>query len=246
MRTLIIILIISQFIAAQHIEESKITCSHAFTAENLSTSKISHAKSQSDYDVTFYNIDLQIFPDNKSISGSVGIFGESLINDLTNIEVNLSDHMDVDSVKTLTGVSLNYNHINNIVNIELANIVGLNNEFKFVIFYQGSPQSTGFGSFKFDTVYNKPMISTLSEPYGARDWWPCKDTPLDKADSVNISVKVPKEFVVASNGLRKNVIDNGDWKTYYWEERYPIATYLVSLAIYPYLELTDWYKYNPF
>ena len=28
------------------------------------------------------------------------------------------------------------------------------------------------------------MIWTLSEPYGARDWWPSKDLNTDKADSV--------------------------------------------------------------
>ena len=71
------------------------------------------------------------------------------------------------------------------------------------------------------------MISTLSEPYGARDWWPCKATLLDKADSVDISVKVPNEFVVASNGLLVGEEVDGEWKTYHWEERYPIATYLI-------------------
>ncbi|NHZ85264.1 MAG: T9SS type A sorting domain-containing protein [Planctomycetia bacterium] len=88
------------------------------------------------------------------------------------------------------------------------------------------------------------MIFSLSEPYGARDWWPCKDTPNDKADSVDISLEVPTGLIAASNGKLIETEVNGNWTTYHWQERYPIATYLVSVAIHPYTVFYDWY-YSP-
>ncbi|MCB0284807.1 MAG: T9SS type A sorting domain-containing protein, partial [Calditrichaeota bacterium] len=86
-------------------------------------------------------------------------------------------------------------------------------------------------------------VWTLSEPYGAKYWWPCKDTPIDKADSVDIVVTVPENQIVASNGTLVSDIFNGDGsRTFHWQEKYPIATYLVSLAIAPYAHFTDTYN----
>jgi aminopeptidase N len=88
------------------------------------------------------------------------------------------------------------------------------------------------------------MIWTLSQPFGARAWWPCKDVPSDKADSVDIKVTVPDSLIVASNGtlVRKETKEN--LTTYEWRERYPIVTYLVSLAIHPFTVYYDQYLYN--
>ena len=54
-----------------------------------------------------------------------------------------------------------------------------------------TPGSSGFGSFEFGTQdgycqKESLMIWSLSEPYGASEWWPCKDTPADKADSSDV------------------------------------------------------------
>ncbi len=88
------------------------------------------------------------------------------------------------------------------------------------------------------------MIWTFSQPWGARSWWPCKDIPSDKADSLDMRVTVPVNMVVASNGSLKQTTITGNEATYLWHEKYPIATYLVSLAIYPYEVHYDDYLYN--
>ena len=68
-------------------------------------------------------------------------------------------------------------------------------DFTINIFYHGHPVATGFGSFNFDEYQGVNHIWTLSEPYGARDWWPCKDDPSDKADSIDIYITVPNEQI---------------------------------------------------
>ena len=98
------------------------------------------------------------------------------------------------------------------------------------VWYQGVPDPAGFGSFLFSAQNGIPWIWSLSEPYGARDWWPCKDNTIDKADSVDIRITCPFR---AEGRLERpaaaRVTDNGDGTTtFHWAERYPIAAYLVS------------------
>ena len=85
-------------------------------------------------------------------------------------------------------------------------------------------------------------VWTLSEPYGARDWWPCKDDPSDKADSMDIIISLPDDQIPVSNGLLINEVEIGDGKKkYHWKEKYPISTYLVSITTYPYRFWSDNY-----
>ena len=74
---------------------------------------------------------------------------------------------------------------------------------------------------------------SLSEPYGARDWWPCKNGNNDKADSVDIIVTAPAQYKAASNGLLQGevLIGGGTKKVTHWKHRYPIATYLICFAV---------------
>lgn len=72
----------------------------------------------------------------------------------------------------------------------------------------------------------------MSEPYGASDWFPCKDTPADKADSSDVWVTIDTSLTPVSNGSLIEVINNFDGThTYKWKNSYPIAHYLISLAI---------------
>ena len=245
MRALIFILTILQFVVAQQFDESHLKCSHSKTAKAMITNYTTPTAAQNDYDITFYDIDLKIDPDTQTISGMVGVQGISLVSSLNIVELDLYSGLNIESVKSEQGDDLNYTHSSNLLSVTLNNSVSTGNSFKIIIDYDGKPQSSGFGSFGFHQHDGEPMIWSLSEPYGARDWWPCKDTPNDKADSVDISLEVPTGLIAASNGKLVDTEVNGDWTTYHWQERYPIATYLVSIAIHPYTVFYDWYKYSP-
>ncbi|MCB0301615.1 MAG: hypothetical protein KDE52_16270, partial [Calditrichaeota bacterium] len=198
-------------------------------------SKIS-TPNQLNYDVTGYTINLNIWPVTKTIDGSVVITGKSKITGLTHLEFNLFSNMTVDSI-TQNGSPLTFNHAGNFVDVQLPAFLGTDGDFSVEIFYHGNPQSIGLGSWRWSTHSGNPIISTLSEPFGAPTWWPCKDDPADKADSVFLNITVPENLVVASNGLLKAVTPAPDNRhTYSWETRYPISNYLVSLAISNYAE----------
>ena len=86
---------------------------------------------------------------------------------------------------------------------------------------------------------------SLSEPYGARDWWPCKNTQSDKADSADITVTCDSTYKVGSEGVLVSVVNhNNGTATYHWKERYPIASYLISIAVTNYTQFSNWFRYS--
>lgn len=201
----------------------------------------------SQIDVVHYKLDLNIKYDKLStpvvfIEGTVDIKAKAVAN-INSLFFDLSDTMSVRNV-LVNGSEVEYTHAANRIDITLNSAINLGNEFVTTILYEGTPHSTGFGSFGYDTEVN--AIWTLSEPYGAMDWWPCKDSPADKADSVDIWITTPTYLTPVSNGTLEEKIENIDGThTYKWHEKYPIAHYLISFAIAPYETITEYYHYSP-
>ena len=223
--------------------EPKYLCSHEKSASRWQTQNSTLNQNQEKIDIKFYELNLDIDFNSSRIHGSVtvnGVIG-NIYPDF--IELDLYDNMTVDSILQ-NNIPILYLHENDMLKIPLSDItLDDENLFSLTIFYQGTPNHCGAGGFKFDEHQNIGHVWTLSEAYCARSWWPCKDDPSDKADSVNIIVSVPIEpaYIVASNGLLSSTTINNNKKTYFWKERYPITTYLVSLAIYPYTKWVDQY-----
>lgn len=199
------------------------------------------ASAQDDYDVGYYKLDLRIDPAAKQVSGTVEVRARARTNDFATVELDFDSNMTVDDV---TGAVAAFTHLGNVLQIELSQALQNGEEFSFQVAYHGQPESGGFGAFGFNTHAGSPIVWSLSEPYFARSWWPCKDTPDDKADSVDVVATVPKGLIVASNGVLRNRTDNGDGTlTFHWHEGHPITTYLVSLAITNYATYSEWFHY---
>ena len=197
---------------------------------------------QSDYDVIYWELDIDVTDmQGQIISGKVTMTSESTVDDLASIEYDLHYAMDADSV-FMYGEPVSYTHSGNVLEIDLDHTYDAGEHFTTLVYYHGHPVGGGFGSFGWRTHNGQPIISTLSEPEGAREWWPCKDMPHDKADSADVIVTVPDDLVGTSNGILVSDVDNGDGtRTFHWNISYPITTYLISLAITNYESFTDWY-----
>lgn len=195
-------------------------------------------------DVIYYKLDLSITTSPSYLRGVVTVMARSTVAGLTSITLDLMNALIVDSVKTGNTI-LSFTRQPTTMTLTLDRGYGAGEIMTVDIYYRGVPGSSGFGSFAFTTHAGTPWVYTLSEPYGAKDWWPCKDHPVDKADSVDVWVTVDSSFKVGSNGKLVAVINNGNGtKTHRWAERHPISTYLVSLAITNYAEFTNWFKYS--
>ncbi len=68
------------------------------------------------------------------------------------------------------------------------------------------------------------------EPHSAATWYPLNDTPLDKA-TFDLTVTVPREWQVISNGLRVRDEVHGSQRTAQWATQHPVLGYLTTVAI---------------
>ncbi len=74
-------------------------------------------------------------------------------------------------------------------------------------------------------------ICFLSQPYHNREWLPLYDRYYEKVDTVIATFKIPKEYMVISNGVRVFDTTDGIYRYTRWVESYPIAPYLIAFGI---------------
>jgi len=85
-----------------------------------------------------------------------------------------------------------------------------------------------------------PILTTQSEPYGAMEWWPCKNDLNDKIETLDVYITAPSQYVSVSNGLEQSQTINGNGtKTSHFHHGYPIPAYLVGIAVTNYSVFTQ-------
>lgn len=197
------------------------------------------------YDLKYHRFSWFLDPKQYFISGEVmSVF--SIVDDSTNfIEFELTNSLQVDSVIYQAKKAAIIHKPGGILRISFTNYLKKKFLDSVIVFYHGQPESNGMGSFVKD-IHNSnvPVIWTLSQPYGSRDWWPCKHSLNDKVDSIDVFIKTTKGNIAASNGVL--ISENTDSLYYYchWKHRYPIAAYLIAVAVTNYDRFSDWVFYN--
>lgn len=183
------------------------------------------------YDVKYYRCEWEVNPAVRYITGKVTVFFV-ITSPTNNIQIDLATTLTVDSVKQRNALLVTQ-HTNNTLSFNFPATINTGVLDSVSIFYKGVPPSNGFGSFTTATHAGTPVMWTLSEPYGSRDWWPCKNGLDDKADSVDILITTPSQYRAASNGMLQSetLSAGGTKKTAHWKHRYAIVSYLVCLAV---------------
>ncbi len=197
-----------------------------------------HNTAEYDYDVTYYRNYWEVNPKAFYIKGSVTMYYKPTAATLTQIGFDMNPDLNVDSViyhGKKTANSKNSAASELLVNLPKSPPMGIVDSV--TIYYEGIPYNTQ-ESIVQNYHNNVPDIWTLSEPYGAEDWWPCKQSLIDKADSIDIYVKTRVGNLAASNGILVSTIIHDTTVTFHWKHRYPIATYLVGIAV------TNYSQYN--
>ncbi len=109
-----------------------------------------------------------------------------------------------------------------------------------LISYEGVPPENGSGSFTNAQHSGVPIVSTLSQPYGAADWWPCSQDLNDKVDSVLLVLSVPPGNRAAANGMLISEEHRTDRSIYRWKHKHPMAAYLVGVSVTNYAVYSDY------
>jgi aminopeptidase N len=190
------------------------------------------------YDVTYHELRYTVDPAVYFITGEVSTTFTA-IEDMSSITFDLANEMVVTSV-TKNGISLNFTESGNnelVITLPALQTAGTSATVK--INYSGVPPVNGFASFAAETHNNTPVLWTLSEPYGARDWWPCKQDLNDKIESIDVYITAPAIYTSVSNGLEINQTTSGNNKTTHFHHGYPIPAYLIAIAVTDYQVFTQ-------
>jgi len=188
------------------------------------------------YDIKYHRLEWTVDPESSpiSIAGDVTTYWEA-DEPMSTITFDMSSSLNVTAV-VQRGVNLSYTHTGEEVVITLPSTQNTGVLDSLTVSYNGNPASSGFGSFEQSIHSGVPILWTLSEPYGAMGWWPCKQDLIDKIDSIDVFVTHPQfygahEYKTASNGLLQSEIITGANKTTHWKHRYPIPAYLIAIAV---------------
>ena len=241
---LFILISISATSQNQHVNHH----SHSFeNAPDFSEEASRYVVNDSSFDVGFYHLNLEVAIDSAFITGVVKYGLTASESGLDHIKLDLDSSFTVGSV---WGAGTSFLFSGNVLTIYLNSTYNQGDTFSLHVAYQGVPVlAGGYKGLRYETHNgNEPVIATLSTPYLAHTWWPCKDGITDKADSVFVDITVKDTIVntiplmAVSNGILKNVVDNGATKTFSWEHRYPIVPYYVMLAISNYKVINQTYN----
>ena len=239
------LLYISIFISLSFIQaqQDKLTCSMAKQLRGNNSQKTDY-DGDTNIDISYYKLEISINTSGKQIDGKVTIKSSCVSSSIEQYYLDLNNSMEVISV-SFNSTPAEYQHINNKIIISPASALRNGDVFTTVIEYSGQPVSSGFGSFQFSNHNGTPVIWSLSQPYGARNWWPCKDTPSDKADSADIWITCSSDLIPVSNGKLIDIdVINQRLHTYKWKCEYPIAQYLISIAVTNYHLYENKFLYN--
>lgn len=181
------------------------------------------------YDLIYHHLKMDIDPGVRYVSGSVVTRLVAEEDNFTLFSLDLDNTMTVDSVTS--DLAISYSHLGDEIQISVPS-QSKGDILEVEIHYQGDPTQHEEKAFGYFFQPDGPVAWSLSQPYGAIGWWPCKQQLYDKIDSIDISLTVPYGNIGASLGLLTGIDTLADsTQTYYWKHRYPVATYLVAVTV---------------
>ncbi len=200
-------------------------------------------REQAAYNVSFYDLSLQVFP------------GEQRIEGVLRAEAQVVHPMywfvlDLDTLLAVSGAwqidapgkreARPFRREGGKLWIDLGATHQPGRQAIVEVAYGGKPRSAprapwdgGFTWAK--TPAGAHWIATTCQGEGADVWWPVKDHVSDEPDSMALHIRVPDPLVVASNGRLRSTEKHADGtSTWHWFISNPINAYNVALNIAPY------------
>jgi len=188
---------------------------------------------QANMDVIYYEIFIDVDLEQKYFRGSTSIFFE-LHKPTNEIEFDLVNQYRVIGVYTSGGKKLKFSHKNHLIKIESKKEI--QGRTTIQIEYEGNPPVAinapwvgGITWAKDPDGFDWVGVSCPNE--GSKIFFPSKDHPSDRADSVAINIRVDDSYFVAANGLLENQISANGKTTFMWKTRYPVSNYNINFTI---------------
>jgi len=201
------------------------------------------------YDVKFYDLLLSVSNENTVIEGRASIRIEP-VTPMDTLVLELQEALEVSDVvlkDEILGPDYFFHpdflHDQDVIYIPLDRVRDTGESFVVTIGYGGEAgQNRGFFAgitSATDPEFGFNVTYTLSEPLNAKDWFPVKQVLEDKIDSVWMRIECGNHLMAASNGLLVKIEQMEGMKhVFHWKTRYPIAYYLLSIAVADYRDFS--------
>lgn len=188
------------------------------------------------FDVGYYHLDVEVFPELEEIKGS-SLIRFKVVEPTEKIQIDLYSGMKIDSIVHRSS-SLSFEREHDAVYISFGEQLQKDDIEEIKVYFGGrpldyDPLTPMFASFLwFSDENGNPWIQAICQGYGASGWWPNKDHLSDEPDSVTITITNPSDLVAVSNGRMEEKIDLENGKTITtWHVSYPINLYNITLNI---------------
>jgi len=237
------------FVNAQSGLQCSQTKSHSHSFDRSNAISLQYIGLTEEYDVHVYKLDVAWARTSTDIGGYVEIYVTVKAPILDTFLVELFEDIPISDIQLNGITSVPFTRIGSAVIVPVNFVAG--DSFYMKISYAGTPPTSitnplgGAGMSNNDSPsWGNYVTWTLSQPFSAYEWWPCKQSLTDKADSVYVFVTTDATNMAGSNGILTDVVDVGGGKMRYeWKSNYKIDYYLISIAVAEYVEYS--YYANP-
>ncbi len=241
---LILMLCSFQLLTAQSIVHQENLCAKSKSSSLLrrASSSASATSLMQRYDMKFQFLDLEIQRDTNYIIGNVRTLAEVRTASLDTFVFELHNNYTIDSV-IIAGNRLSFFKRTHDVYVPLPSPAIMGDIIDAKIFYNGDSPVGGFGAIGNgfsngqSTRWGNKVTWSLSQPFVAYEWFPCKQDLMDKIDSTYFYITTDTPNLAGSNGLLKQVVDlPGGKRQFQWINIHPIDYYLISVACARYID----------
>jgi aminopeptidase N len=186
--------------------------------------------------VRHIKLDVALDVDSRRIAGTCTLTLSPLASGPTWLRLDAVE-LDIARV-TRAGAELDHRHDGRLLRVDLGK-VREGEAFELAIEYSGQPRRGIYFVGPDEGYPDKPVqVWTQGQDEDSRFWFPCFDTPGEKATSEVIAT-VPARFTALSNGLLVADETDGERRTMHWRFDVPHSCYLITLVAGELAELRD-------
>lgn len=212
------------------------------------TTATAHAERPLAYDVEHYRIDVRFDEKKSTVSGNTTVRVKSLEENFSTLELDAAE-LDVSNISLDGGAPLSFtvDAAAQKLRIALDRPYAVGESFGVTVAYSAKPKR---GVYFFRRQPGTPDAAptqfwTQGETNDNRYWFPCWDSPNDKATS-EVLMTINGRFTGVSNGALISTRKNSDGtKTLHWMQDKPHATYLIMVAAGDFTEVKDSWRGKP-
>lgn len=202
---------------------------------------------QAAYDIKSYDLQLRPNIEEQSIKGVLTATAK-IVNPIDKFVLDLDTPFTVESVSLINGTKqqpLTFERREGRIWIAFPKTQKAGETVNVRVAYSGkprvAPRPPWVGGFVWSkTADGSPWFATAVQNDGSDLWFPVKDHPSDKPETVSLHFTVPNNLVAASNGRLQSIVKNADGtRTFNWFVSQPISNYNIALNVAPYKLVED-------